>query len=188
LTRHTLTISAFAVLAVLFALPGCGGDDNKNTTAATGTTSPTNTTTTGESGNDHGTKSFAGKTSGELELDDFYFQPTTLTGKPGQTLTLELKNEGKTEHNFTLSAQHVDQDLQPDANTTVKVKFPSSGKVTFFCKYHKSQGMTGSLAIGSSSGSSSDDNSGSGSSGSGSSGSGSDDSTTTDSSGGGGSY
>lgn len=192
MTRHTLTIGAFAVLAVLFALPGCGGDDNKSTTAATGTTTPTNTTTTGESGNDHGTKSFAGKTSGELELDDFYFQPTTLTGKPGQTLTLELKNEGKTEHNFTLSAQHVDQDLQPDANTTVKVKFPSSGKVTFFCKYHKSQGMTGSLAIGSSSGSSSDDNSGSGSSGSGSSGSGSgssgsgsDDSTTTDSSGGG---
>jgi hypothetical protein len=80
LTRHTLTISAFAVLAVLFALPGCGGNDNKDTTAATATTTPTNTSTTGESGNDHGTKSFAGKTSGELELDDFYFQPTTLTG------------------------------------------------------------------------------------------------------------
>jgi plastocyanin len=186
LTRHTLTISALAVLAVLFALPGCGGDDNKSTTAATSTTTPT--TTTGEASNNHGTKSFAGKTSGEVELDDFYFKPTTLTGKPGQTLTLELKNEGKTEHNFTLSDQNIDQDLQPDANTTVKVKFPSSGKVTFFCKYHKSQGMTGSLAIGSSSGSSSDDSSGSGSSGSGSSGSGSDGSTTTDSSAGGGSY
>jgi plastocyanin len=187
LTRHTLTISVFAVLAVLFALPGCGGNDNKSTTAATSTTTPTNTTTTGEGSNSHGTKNFAGKTSGEVELDDFYFQPTTLTGKPGQTLTLELKNDGKTEHNFTLSDQNIDQDLQPDANTTVKVKFPSSGKVSFFCKYHKSQGMTGSLAIVSSSGSS-DDNSGSSSGGSGSGGSSSDDSTTTDSSGGGGSY
>jgi plastocyanin len=155
LAKSSLTISALAVLAVLLALPGCGGNDDKKTTQAT-TTTPA---TTGESGNDHGTKSFAGKTSGELELDDFYFAPTTLEGKPGQTLTLELKNEGKVEHNFTLSDQRIDQDLEPDASTTVKVEFPASGKVRFLCKYHKAQNMTGSLAV---AGSSSESSSGGG--------------------------
>ena len=147
MTRHTLTISVFAVLAVLFALPGCGGDDNKSTTAATSTTTPTNTTTTGEDSNSHGTKNFADKTSGEVELDDFYFQPTTLTGKPGQTLTLELKNEGKTEHSFTIDSQNVDQELGPGEEAEVDVTIPKSGVVSFYCKFHKSSGMAGALAV-----------------------------------------
>jgi plastocyanin len=186
-TRFYLS-AILPMLVAIFAIAGCGGDDNKSSTTNATTTG---TTTTGESGSDHGTKSFASG-SGELELDDFYFQPTTVQGKPGQTVTLELKNEGKTEHNFSISAQHVDKDIEAGESDTVKVKVPKSGTVQFFCSYHKSQGMVGTLATTSGGGSSSSDDSsgtgssGSGSSGSGSSGGGSDDTTTTNSSGGGG--
>jgi plastocyanin len=168
------TILMLPALVAVLAVTGCGGDDNKSSSNAT-----TGTTPTGEtgSGSDHGTKSFAGG-SGEVELDDFYFAPTTIQGKPGQSITLELKNEGKVEHNFSISSQHIDKDLEAGESDIVKVVVPKSGTVQFFCSYHKSQGMVGTLATTSSGGSS-----GSGSSGTGSS-SGSD-GTTTQSSGGG---
>jgi len=83
----------------------------------------------------------------EVEMDDFYFGPTVLTGSPGQKLTIELKNESKagTLHNFTLSDQNIDQDVQADQSTEVTVTFPQSGFLEFFCKYHKSSGMVGEL-------------------------------------------
>jgi plastocyanin len=84
-----------------------------------------------------------GKT--ELELDDNYFQPKTLQGNPGGTITLELKNEGSVEHNFSVSGQDVDQDVGPAEEAEVDVTVPQSGSVQFFCKYHKAEGMTGTL-------------------------------------------
>jgi plastocyanin len=153
------------VLVAILAVAGCGGDDNKSSSNATTTGT---TPTTSQSGSDHGTKSFTGG-SGEVELDDFYFQPTTIQGKPGQSVTLELKNEGKTEHNFSISAQHIDKDIEAGESDTVKVKVPKSGTVQFFCSYHKSQGMVGKLSTTSAGSSSS-----------------SDDTTTSSSSGGGG--
>ena len=36
-----------------------------------------------------------------------------LEGKPGEKVTLELKNEGKVEHTFTIDSQGIDQDIQP---------------------------------------------------------------------------
>ena len=53
--------------------------------------------------NDHGSEDVAGESELDLELDDFYFEPTVLTGRAGETLTLDLENEGDTEHNFSLT-------------------------------------------------------------------------------------
>jgi plastocyanin len=82
----------------------------------------------------------------EVELDDYYFEPTVLKGKPGAKVTLELKNEGKVEHNFSLDAQHIDKDLDAGKSATVTVTLPQSGELSFYCKYHKSRGMAGALA------------------------------------------
>jgi plastocyanin len=169
-TRFSLS-AILPVLVAILALAGCGGDDNKSSSNATTGTTPTTSTGETGAGNDHGTKSFTGG-SGEVELDDFYFAPTTIQGKPGQSITLELKNEGKVEHNFSISSQHIDKDIDAGESDTIKVKVPSTGTVQFFCSYHKSKGMVGTLATASGGGSSSsDDSSGSGSSGGGSSGS-----------------
>jgi plastocyanin len=188
--KRTLFSMLVATVAMVLALAGCG-DDNKSTTGAAATTTDTTATTeTTPSGkvNDEGSANLAADAGGEVELDDFYFKPTTIEGNPGQTLTLDLYNEGKVEHNFALAQQKIDKDLAPDQRASVEVKVPKSGSVRFICKYHAGQGMVGSLqAAGSgSSGGSSGDNSGKGSGSSG------DDTTTTNTntteSGGGGGY
>ena len=66
----------------------------------------------GEKAHDHGGKDVSGGNELDLELDDFSFEPTVLTGTAGETLTLHLENEGSTEHNFSLTDQGIDQDVE----------------------------------------------------------------------------
>jgi plastocyanin len=95
--------------------------------------------------NNHGTKTVSKET--EVELDDYYFEPTVIQGKAGQKVTLELKNEGKVEHSFVVDSQGIDKTLQPGEDGKVTVKIPASGAVSFYCKFHKSEGMAGALAV-----------------------------------------
>ena len=87
------TMRAFVVFAVA-AMLGAACGKGRTTTIG------------GQKANDHGTKTVSGS-SFELEADndgkDFYFDPTILKGKPGQKVTLEIKNEGSVKHNFTSS-------------------------------------------------------------------------------------
>ena len=86
--------------------------------------------------------------SAEVELYDYYFNPTVLKGKPGTQVTLELKNEGSVEHNFTVAAQGIDKNLAVGKSASVTVTIPKSGAISFYCKYHKSMGMAGALETG----------------------------------------
>jgi len=149
----------FAVLAVFGA--ACSSKSNSSSggspspsesvsasASASASESAGGTITVGsDTANNHGSKEVDNITSVEVEMDDFYFGPTVLTGSPGQKLTIELKNESKagTLHNFSLSDQNIDQDVQADQSTEVTVTFPQSGFLEFFCKYHKSSGMVGEL-------------------------------------------
>jgi plastocyanin len=144
------------------ALVACGGSNDNSPSAAGGQkklTSPQESPSSGGGGQEETTSktidgqqvnfkkaaNVSSKSSIEVEADDFYFSPTVLTGKPGQTLTLELKNEGSATHNFTLAEQNISQDLAPDQTAEVKVKFPKSGTLLFHCKFHESGGMRGAL-------------------------------------------
>lgn len=127
----------FLVVAVVF-LAGCGGSSSKTSSSGG------KHTIAGVSANDHGTKAVSSGTT-QIELDDYYFAPTVLKGKPGQKVTLQLRNTSGTEHNFTIDAQHVDTDLQPGKQATVTVTIPKSGQLSFYCKYHKALGMAGAL-------------------------------------------
>lgn len=103
----------------------------------------------GEQANDHGTEDVAGMSDLEMELDDFYFEPTILQGEAGQTLTLSLFNEGDAPHTFTIEDQGVDEVLDPgQEDVTVEVTFPDSGEVVFICRFHEAQGMLGGLTAG----------------------------------------
>jgi len=125
------------VVVAAVVLAGCGGSNSSKSGGGSKTIA-------GLKANDHGTKS-ASSGSTEVELDSFYFDPTVIKGKPGAKVTLDLKNTSSTEHNFTIDSQHVDKDLQPGKSATVTVTIPSSGQVSFYCKYHKSMGMAGAL-------------------------------------------
>ena len=139
------------VALLLLAAAGCGSSSSSSSGSTTTEESSGGgggqKTIAGVQANDHGTKAVEDKGKTEVELDDFYFKPTVLTGKAGETVTLELKNEGQTEHSFTIASQGIDQVLQPGAKAEVTVKIPKSGVVSFYCKFHKSSGMAGALAV-----------------------------------------
>lgn len=162
MTRYTRLLSVFAVL-VLFA-SACGGNGNdddaeektdsgsaSNTEAAEGTPTPiveeTRALTGGETANFYDEADVTGEDSIEVELDDNYFQPTIMTGQAGQEITLELLNEGGNIHNFSVAEQNISEDLEEGGNQEVKVKFPESGALKFFCKYHQELGMRGELKV-----------------------------------------
>lgn len=163
MARYTRLLCIFAVLVLLTA--ACGDGDNGDTAEETEETSgsatntePADTTptpvveetmalTSGENANFHDEENVAAEDSVELELDDNYFEPTVLTGQAGQEITLELFNEGGNIHNFSIADQNIDQDLQEGGNEEVEVRFPESGAVTFFCKYHQELGMRGELKV-----------------------------------------
>jgi plastocyanin len=134
---------------LVLAAAGCGSSSS----SSSGTTTEESSggggqkTIAGVNANDHGTKAVEDSGKTEVELDDFYFKPTVLEGKPGQKVTLELKNEGQTEHTFTIDSQNVNQDLGPGEEAEVDVTIPKSGVVSFYCTFHKSSGMAGALAV-----------------------------------------
>ncbi|MCC7105074.1 MAG: cupredoxin domain-containing protein [Chloroflexi bacterium] len=98
--------------------------------------------------NNRGLENATGKDELELEADDFYFRPTFIRGRPGQKLKLEIENEGRVQHNFSLEAQRIDQNIAPDGKLEVEVTFPASGALRFYCKFHAGQGMNAELLAG----------------------------------------
>jgi plastocyanin len=146
--RHRL----FTLFALPFALGLVAAACSKGSTPAAGggatsSEKKANTITIGsDKANNHGSKDVSGLSETSVELDDFYFEPTVLQGKPGQKLKLELENEGAALHNFTLEEQSIDQDVAAGQKADVTVTIPQSGTIEFFCKYHKSSAMVGGLA------------------------------------------
>jgi plastocyanin len=143
-------IVAVVGLALVPFLAGCGSSSSssKSTTGSTGSSGGGGQKTiAGLMANDHGTKTASSSGTTEIELDDYYFKPTVIQGKAGQKVKLELKNEGKVEHSFVVDSQGIDKTLQPGEDGKVTVKIPASGAVSFYCKFHKSEGMAGALAV-----------------------------------------
>jgi plastocyanin len=152
MSTRTLILAAPLAAAVLAAAAcgGYGGGNKSTTTESTAAGGGGQTTVAGEAANNHGTKDVSGESELKVEMDDFYFSPTVLTGKPGQKITLELENEGKVEHNLTIESEHINRDVEAGESAMVDVTIPKSGTVAFYCKYHRSSGMAGGLAVASS--------------------------------------
>jgi len=125
------------VIALMLMAASCGGGDEEGGTSTVG----------GEKANDHGSQDVSGESELDLELDDFYFKPTVINGTAGEKLTLHLENEGSTEHNFSLTDQGIDQDVEAGEKAEVSVTFPDSGTLVFFCKYHQDMGMRGAIEV-----------------------------------------
>src|SRR5688500_12042803 len=101
MARYTRLLSIFAVLVLFASACGGNGDDEaddkstgsaSNTEAAGGTPTPiveeTQALTSGETANFHEEADVVDEDSIELELDDNYFEPTIMSGKAGQEITL----------------------------------------------------------------------------------------------------
>ena len=97
---------------------------------------------------DHGTIDVGGQTAEDVHAQNYFFDPTVLTGSGGQTITLSIDNSTSALHNFSLQEQQIDQDVPAGQSVTVTVQFPANGHLVFFCKYHRSRGMLGELLAG----------------------------------------
>ena len=139
---------AFLIMAVVLVMGACGGDDEPSSGGSGGGEQESGTIQIeGKNANDHGEADVAGETEVDLEQDDFYFEPTVLTGDAGQKITLHIENEGDSTHNFSISDQDIDEDVEPGSDADVDVTFPESGTLVFFCKFHEGQGMVGGLEV-----------------------------------------
>ena len=127
---------AFAALALLGVVGGCGGDGDDDTGGPT---------TTGVASSDAERVDVKGEDIFEIGMHDEFFRPAILVGTPGQTLTLNLKNDGVAAHTFTIAAKGVDEEVQPGEVGQVRVTFPETGELGFICQYHESVGMVGTL-------------------------------------------
>jgi plastocyanin len=80
-----------------------------------------------------------------ITLVDFSFNPSNVTASTSQDIV--LTNTGSALHNFSIEGTPIDQDVQPGQSVTLAAPGPSfqPGTYSFFCKYHKAQGMVGTL-------------------------------------------
>ena len=60
---------------------------------------------------------------------------------------MNLKNEGKTQHTFTIPSLGIDTVLNPDQKATVNVTLPSDGALGFYCRFHGPNGTQGDLGM-----------------------------------------
>jgi plastocyanin len=96
----------------------------------------------------HGQIDVGGQTAEDVDVRNYYFDPTVLSGSGGQTLTITIHNAGTTTHNFSLPQQQIDQDVPVGQTAKVTVTFPANGEIVFFCRFHRSLGMLGALKAG----------------------------------------
>jgi plastocyanin len=134
--RHARSLLIAATLAVVAA--ACGGSSDNNAT----TQPPAATTTSQSPTGGATTQSPAGQTA--LTLKDNAFDPSEFTIAAGAEITLQ--NQGAALHNFSVEGQNIDKDVQPGETETEDLEL-APGTYTFFCKYHRSLGMEGTLTV-----------------------------------------
>lgn len=126
------------MLAAGLLLAACGGSSN-DTGSGGGTSAPATSAPPSASPSESAT---SGET--RVGMEDFKFDPSSLSVSSGTTL--ELDNEGQAPHTFTIDGQDVDVQVDAGQNGTASIDF-AAGTYDFYCKFHKSQGMTGTLTV-----------------------------------------
>ena len=137
--RNRLALAGVVVTLAAFAA-ACSSNSSSSSSAVGGTSTSTSSAAAG--GTDvSGTKTF------DISAQDFSFSPSELDGTAGQTLQVTVTNEGPSAHTFTIDSEQINVTLQPGQSQEVTVTFPQSGSVEFYCTFHVSSGMKGTLTV-----------------------------------------
>jgi plastocyanin len=118
-----------AVLATVALLGAACGGDSGGGDGGTTTTPP-------DGGN-------GGGEAQPLTALDFEFNPADVTVDSGGTI--DFRNQGEVEHNFSVTDQDVSEDVDAGESTTITIDL-DAGTYDFFCEYHPEQ-MTGNLTV-----------------------------------------
>jgi plastocyanin len=79
-----------------------------------------------------------------VTMRDNVFVPADPVVAPGE---IQLVNEGESPHTFTVEGEDVDVQVEAGQTATETIDL-ASGTYTFFCEFHRAQGMEGTLTIG----------------------------------------
>jgi plastocyanin len=79
-----------------------------------------------------------------LVMKDNMFEPADFTIQSGTRIT--LKNEGAALHNLTVEGQDFNKDVNPGETENEDFEIPA-GSYTMFCRFHRAQGMEGTLTV-----------------------------------------
>ena len=108
----------------------CGDDGD-----TTGTTGITDSPAAGSGGGDL-----------ELAIGDRFFEPTTLSAPPGETVSLTIVNDGALDHTFTVDDAGVDEVVPAGERVEIELTVPEGDAATCYCRFHPE--MQGSFAVG----------------------------------------
>lgn len=81
---------------------------------------------------------------------DHQFVPMVITTRTGAHLSIELKNEGRDDHNLTFRTLPLKTDtLSPGQTAKLDMTAPAPGRYPFYCSVgnHAERGMTGLLVV-----------------------------------------
>ncbi|MFB3738927.1 MAG: cupredoxin domain-containing protein, partial [Candidatus Velamenicoccus archaeovorus] len=125
-----------AAAALTLALAACssgsdGGSSTHASAAGGGAASPT--------------AAGGGGSSTTVDQANFSFDPATLSVKAGSTITVDNTTPSTT-HTFTIEGSDVDATLQGGQSQEVTIDL-QPGTYTLICRFHRAQGMTGTITV-----------------------------------------
>lgn len=87
-----------------------------------------------------------------IELQNFAFAPTFVEAVPaaaGRTISVTLENVSSgTDHTFTIEGVGVDVEVPALTDARIDLTIPPSpGRLVYYCRYHRAQGMQGALFL-----------------------------------------
>jgi plastocyanin len=128
--KHVLTSSLFAIFTTSLALVGCGDMKHDDT----GTAGSPRTI--------------------EITAEEYKFSPSQLTAKPGERLTIALRNNGKMEHSIEFDVpganEALERNVPPGETGHMSFTAPSkTGTYTFFSPLgdDRKRGLEGRLDV-----------------------------------------
>jgi len=143
--RWTTKVMVAAAVVTLLASACSSSNSPSSGSSSAGPTSSAGTTGT-SSGGGTTTSGGSGATSTDTISEvNYTFNPSKPLVKSGSAITIK-NTTTDTPHNFTVTGQNIDVTLQPGKSAKVKIDLPP-GTYPFFCSFHQSLGMTGTLTV-----------------------------------------
>lgn len=157
---RTRTTVGAAVLALAFLAAACS--NNSSTTPGGGgtstspTPSPSSSSTGGGygygGGRDYGNGGGGNGGGGNggpsvltLTQSNYVFSPSQISVKAGETITVD-DSDPSTSHTFTVDGTNIDVTNDGGESQDVTIDL-QPGTYDFFCRFHESLGMTGTLVV-----------------------------------------
>ena len=82
----------------------------------------------------------------QLGARNFGYVPDSIVVH-GSSVTIRFTNDGVSAHTFTVDNKDIDVVVEPGQTRTIRVTTGPSNLVQFYCRFHQSYGMRGTIAF-----------------------------------------